>query len=564
MKTVLLFLATLFISFIGISQTLDWAKSFGGTDKEAAYGIQTDKAGNVYLAGFFSGTVDFDPGSGVFNMTALGTENIFVQKLDASGNFVWAKGMLGTMESRAYVMTLDSLGDVYITGYFQGTVDFDPNAGTTNLTSNGNHDLYVLKLDATGNLVWVKAMGGPSIEIALGITVDAFGNVYSSGGYSGSVDFDPGSGTSILTSKGSTDIYVQKLDSLGNFVWAKSMGGNAGDYSLSIDVDVAGNTYNTGYYRDTADFDPNSGTSTYITKGSGDIYVQKLDASGNLVWVASAGSSDFERGFAIVVDNNGDIYSTGHFQKTVDFDPSSGKVELISHGSNDIYVQKHDAAGNLLWAKGMGGLDAEYGIALAVDNNNNIYTTGYYRDTADFDPGVDTIIFIPNPGNGDVYIQKLNASGNFVWAASMGGLGYDRALSIDVDKNGVVYTTGHFEGKADFDPGMDSTFLQSNGDWDIFIQKIKPESGTAILDFSATQILLYPNPSAGIFVIELPKNTSSSQISIISLAGEKVYKRKLNTIKNNVDISDLPAGVYIINVSLSNGAKYYGRVVLSK
>ena len=562
MKKALFFLAAFTINILVTAQSLDWVKSFGGTENEVAYGIAIDKAGNIYTAGYFGGTVDFDPGAGVFNMTALSDENIFVQKLDANGNFVWAKGMLGTMKSRAYVLDLDSVGNLYFTGFFQGTVDFDPNSGTTNLTSNGNHDLYVIKLSSAGNLVWVKGMGGPDVEIALGITVDALGNVISSGGFSGTVDFDPGAGTSNLTSNGNTDIYVQKLDSLGDFVWAKAVGGGAGDYSLSVDVDAQGNTYNTGYYRDTVDFDPNSGTSTFITKGSGDIYLQKLDAAGNFVWAVSAGGKDFDRAFTVVVDNAGDIYSTGHFQDTVDFDPGSGKTELIANGKNDIYVQKHDAAGNLLWAKSVGGTESEYGMSLAVDRYNNVYTSGYYRDTIDFDPGADTLVLIANAE--DVYIQKLNTNGDFVWGVGMGGPGFERGTDIKISKSGDIYCTGNFQDTADFDPGADSTFIISSGKMDVFILKLKPDPVGAIHDFSVKNILLYPNPNAGKFVIELPISATNAQLSVFSLAGEEVHQRKLSATKNNIDISNLSPGVYIINITLSSGEKYYGRVVLSK
>ena len=564
MKIKILFLVFYIIPLLAFTQTLDWAKRIGGLKTEAAYGIVIDKAGNIYTTGFFGGTVDFDPGAGVSNLSALSDENIFIQKLDANGDFVWAKSMLGTLESRAYIMALDSAGDVYVTGYFKGTVDFDPNAGTTNITSNGENDLFVLKLSSTGNLVWVKAMGGTDVEIALGISVDAMGNVFTSGGFSDTVDFDPGVGVSNLISKGSTDIFIQKLNSAGDLVWAKSVGGVGGDYSLSIDVDASGNSYITGYFRDTVDFDPNAAIANYVAKGIGDIYVLKLDANGNFVWLSNSGGDGYDRGFAIVVDNAGDIYSTGHFQDTVDFDPGTGITQVISNGKSDIYIQKHDAAGNLLWAKGVGGKSNEYGIAMAVDKNNNVYTTGYYSDTADFNPGSDTTILIPNIGFGDIYVQKLDATGNFVWAVSMGGVDFERGLAINIGNLGDIYTSGHFSGKADFDPSADSTFLISAGIWDIYIQKMNPENTIGITDFRTNKLLLYPNPNAGKFVIELPTKANNAQLYVFSLAGEEVHQRKLNSTKNNIDISDLPTGVYLINITLSSGEKYYGRVVLGK
>jgi hypothetical protein len=206
---------------------------------------------------------------------------VFVSKLDSSGNFVWAKSFGGSSLDIGYSITVDSSGNVYTLGIFRGTADFDPGAGTTNLTSAGINDLFVSKLDSSGALLWVKSFGGSENEIGYEIAVDSSGNVYTTGYFPGTADFDPGAGISNLTAVGSDDGFVSKLDSSGNFVWAKSFGGSSSDYLKSITFDSSGNIYTTGGFRDTVDFDPGAGTANLTSAGSADVFVLRLSSTDN-------------------------------------------------------------------------------------------------------------------------------------------------------------------------------------------------------------------------------------------------------------------------------------------
>ncbi|MCH8330260.1 MAG: SBBP repeat-containing protein, partial [Bacteroidetes bacterium] len=151
--------------------------------------------------------------------------NVFIQKLDNAGNFVWAGSMGGGLNDYGSCITIDPTGNVYITGRFEDTADFDPTTGTLNLTSNGASDVFIQKLNTAGNLIWARSIGGTSSDYGNSITTDASGNVYVTGYYQGTVDFDPGSGTVNLTSNGSNDVFIQKLDANGILIWANSIGG---------------------------------------------------------------------------------------------------------------------------------------------------------------------------------------------------------------------------------------------------------------------------------------------------------------------------------------------------
>ena len=255
--------------------TFEWAKQMGSTGPDVGRSIGIDGSGNVYSTGNFYGTVDFDPGAGVFNLTSAGTTDIYIQKLDANGNFIWAKQMGGTGNDNGYSIGIDGSGNVYSTGYFSETVDFDPGAGVFNLTSAGGRDIYIQKLDANGNFIWAKQMGGAGTDAGYSIGIDGSGNVYSTGYFSETVDFDPGAGVFNLASGGGFDIYIQKLDANGNFIWAKQMGDAANDIGYSIGIDGSGNVYTTGFFSGTVNFDPGAGVFNLASAGGTDIYIQK-------------------------------------------------------------------------------------------------------------------------------------------------------------------------------------------------------------------------------------------------------------------------------------------------
>ncbi len=399
--------------------------------------------------------------AGVSFALFLGVAN-FAGAQDVGFGFAAAMGGVNFTEYGNDV-AVDASGNVYTTGLFSGTVDFDPGPGTVNLTAFGsNADIFVQKLDSTGNLVWAKRMGGTFSDYGYGIAVDASGNVYTTGLFSSTADFDPGAGIFNLTPSGSTDIFVQKLDFAGNFVWAKRMGGTAADEGLEIAVDGPGNIYCTGIFSGTADFDPGAGVTNLTSVGNRDIYVQKLDSTGNFQWAKSMGSSLQDSGNGIAVDGSGNVYTTGSFQGTADFDPGAGVMNVTSAGSFDIFVQKLDASGNFVWAKVMGGTGSDGGIGIAVDGSGNAHATGYFNDTVDFDPGAGTSNLTSAGGN-DAFVQKLDTSGNFVWAAGLGGTGLEFGTDLAVDGSGNVYATGQFEVTVDFDPGAGTANLTSAG-----------------------------------------------------------------------------------------------------
>ncbi|QNL22406.1 T9SS type A sorting domain-containing protein [Hyphobacterium sp. CCMP332] len=447
------------------AQSLKWAKSMGGSFNDDGLSIFVDGAGNVYTTGFYWGSADFDPGPGLFILTSVGGQDIFVQKLDSSGNFLWAKSFGGTSTDEGLSIAVDASGNVYTTGFFRGTADFDPGPGIFNLSSAGDDDIFILKLDASGNFLWAKSIGDFRFDAGNSITVDAAGNVYTTGSFERTVDFDPGPGITNLTSNGNpSDIFVLKLDASGNFLWAKAFGGTDYDDGRSIKVDASGNVISIGEYEGTVDFDPGPGTFNLTSVGDKDIFILNLDSSGNFNWAKSIGGASEERRSSISLDIAGNIYATGIFTGVADFNPGAGIFNLTPSGNEDAFVLKLNASGNFQWARSVGGPQFDEGNSIDVDASGNVYTAGFAAGTVDLDPGPGIL----NVSGG--YVQILGNSGNFIWAAGMGSNCY----SVKAGTSGNFYTTGNFTGTRDFNPGPGTSNLTSAGGRDIYVLKLGP------------------------------------------------------------------------------------------
>ena len=258
----------------------NWANGFGSTDSDIGRFIASDDSGNIYAIGTFAGTVDFDPDTGVYNLTTMGGTYGFVCKFSSSGSVVWAK----SMDFYGNSVTVDKSGNVLVTGAFYGTIDFNPGAGTFNMTAMGAEDAFILKLDYAGNFLWAKQFGYSGNAASMVICTDGENNIYTSGNFDNIVDLNPGISSNLFYSLSGADMYLSKLDSSGSFVWAKQIGGNGTQESKSITIDDSANIYLTGNFYDNVDFDPDTGTCILDNSMGTDAFVAKFDSSSHLVW----------------------------------------------------------------------------------------------------------------------------------------------------------------------------------------------------------------------------------------------------------------------------------------
>lgn len=385
----------IFIQKLDSNGNFVWALSFGGNDwgDDEGTSIKVDSKDNVYVTGSFRNTIDFDPGTNRFYMYADSYyADIFVLKLSSSGAFRWAKEFGNKTQSFwTEDLQVDSKCNVYMSGHFSGTMDFDLGTGTYNMTSKGN-DPFITKMDSSGNFIWARQLSTrKNSAYILAMSVDNKDNIYATGQFAGSdIDLDPGTDTFYCKLKGSLDVFVVKLNSAGNFRWGVSFGGNGEDKGLGLSNDLWGNVYTSGYFntfKDSVDFDPGTGTKFIRNIGNNDAFLQKLDSTGKFRWVRHLGSIIEDEAYQVKTDKSGAVYSIGKFGGKLDFDPGP-KTHFMNNGKGFMYIQKLDTAGSFIWSAQAlrGGASYTYGYLITLDKRGNLLLAGDFTDSADCDP----------------------------------------------------------------------------------------------------------------------------------------------------------------------------------
>lgn len=535
----------LLIIIIGLSsrasaQVLQWATSFGGTKFDNGASIAFDSDGNVYTIGSFEGTVDFDPGPGTFSLTSWGGSDVYISKLDANGNFLWAKGMGGVNDDEGISLAIDRLGNIYGAGNFHGGGDFDPGDGTMDL--GGLHDFFVLKLDPSGNLIWAKDAGGDSYDYVFSLALDITGNVYTTGHFESGGDFDPGPGTFDLYSPGGYNMFILKLDTDGNFVWAKGLGGASYAQGQSIVVDDTGNLHAIGDFQHTVDFDPDEGNFSLDAAGNSDVFILKLDSDGKFIWAKQLGGAGPEVPKDIELDQFRNILITGTFDGLSDMDPGTGEYELLTNGLFDIFITKLDTDGNFIWAKSVGGSDLDQGSSIDTDPGGNILISGIFRTVADLDPG-EAKRNLVSEGEFDAFILKLNPGGDYMWCEQIGGYSTDY-ITLAVDAFGIVLGTGFIGGTTNLG-GLE---LTSHGVYDALVLKIDANiTGTSESD-QTSSVDVYPNPSAKVLNIRSSAFPRGATYRITNLVGVQLTTGLLNNPITSIEIGDFAPGIVILEI----------------
>ena len=519
-------------------------------------------------------------------------------------NWQWAKSAGGTGSAFGLIVSTDAIGNVFMTGYFKSpTITF----GTTTLTNAGSNDVFIVKYDATGNVLWAKSVGGAYDERGQSVSTDASGNVFMTGYFiSPTISFGTTTLTNTYASNLYSDFFIVKYDTSGNVLWAKSAEGAYDDSGQSVSTDASGNVFITGiYYSPTITFGTTTLTKANPTSNYSDIFIVKYDASGNMLWATSAEDGVFnDDGRSVSTDASGNVFIAGYFASpTITF----GTTTLTNTNSSwDIFIVKYDSSGNVLWAKSAGGTAYDIGNSVSTDAIGNVFMTGiYYSPTITF--GITTLtnannvadIFIVKydaSGNvlwaksaegtwydlsygvctdvignvfitgafysptitfgtttltnvnaaNDIFIVKYDASGNVLWAKSAGGTGYDEGYAVSTDASGNVFLTGNF-GSPNINFGTTTlTNTDTTGSFrDIFIAKLDGTTGTN--DIKNANIKIYPNPTNNIINIEGLTKNENNTIQIFDVQGKLVITKNISE-KGTIDLSELNKGVYVIKI----------------
>lgn len=414
---------------------------------------------------------------GSTNLTSQGSYDVCVAKLDRDGNLLWATSFGGSGDDETGGIALDGEGNAYIVGRFSGTASF----GGVSLTSSGGADIFIAKVDSNGKVIWARKAGGAGDDSGWNIAVDAQGNSYITGVFSQTATF----GTNVLTSAGQHDIFVAMLDRDGNFVRALRIGGTGEELTGDVAVNSAGELYVCGSFLNTVTI----GTNTLVSGGSYDAFVAKADAAGNWLWAAKTSGAGDERGGVVLPDGMGNVYLAGGFNGAGIF----GSTNINSPGGWAGLLAKLDDSGHFLWARGMFGTDLTHGTfvhGLVRDGAEGVYADGSFSGTATFGGSITlTAQFI------DAFVARYTGDGDTVWALRMGGSGEDNGESVTRDSFGGLYVCGNFAATA----GFGNVSLTSRGYGDMFLVRLtgpapvftsQPQSQTvtngASVTFSAT------------------------------------------------------------------------------
>lgn len=497
-----------------------WSNGIGGTGNDLGFKTTIDGLGNIYVIGYYGSP------SITFGTFTLSNGGMFVVKYNSSGNVLWAKDASGASDNGANGIITDAFGNVYVTGSFYSPITF----GVTTLSNAGLRDMFIVKYDALGNVLWAKSEGNSGYDDGNSIAIDGSGNVYVTGTFwSPTISF----GATTLSNAGSSpDIFVVKYDAFGNEIWAKSAGGSPMDYAISITSDSSNNVYVTGYYYSpTITFE----TTTLINAGYGDIFIVKYDSLGNVIWAKGAGGAGNDESYSIITTPAGYFYIIGNFDSpTLAFGPT-----ILTHSGNtdDIFVVKYDAFGNAVWAKSIGGTGNEKDNCITADNNENVYIIGNY-DSSSLILGADTLI---NQGNNDFFIEKLDSSGNILWSKGTGSVGDDEGLGIVAGVSGEVYVTGYYSNSISFG----ATTLSNAGIHDMFFAKLDQVNVGIEEENQSNQINIFPNPSNGIFTL----NKIIKLVEVYNMMGELVMSQGND---KTIDLQAFPKGIYVARI---NGAQ---------
>ncbi len=467
----------------------DWALKFGGTpmgtSADEGRTVKTDNTGNVYVAGSFFGTADFDPGPGTQTITSAGSGDGYIAKYDASGNFLAVYTFTNNLDCKIYSIDIDNAGNIVATGNFQGTVDFDPTAGFYGLSSPSGYDFFVFKLNSNGTFAWAVKIGASGVsDYGYSIDADFNNDILVTGSFLGNTDFNPGAGTNNLVSTTGGDVFVLKLTSAGVFAWAFNIGNgtNSIDCGNAIHSDAVGNVYVGGYFQGICDFDPSVSNFTLSTTGIQNGFVAQYNASGNFIWAKQfdgTGKSDVAD---FNLHSSGDLYVATTFTGNIDADPGAG-VSIISTGSaGDIGIVKINSSGNFAWSYQVGGTGDDSPLSITSDLSG-VYFSGYFTGTVDFDPSTVNTQTLTSLGYKDFFISKMDLNGNHLFSYGTGNSGGDeKAYAIATPSTNLVYVAGTFYSTVDFNPNpLVSNTLTSTGGMDAFLLKLKPCTETLSL-----------------------------------------------------------------------------------
>jgi len=606
------------------ANALQWAVSFSSNiGRVTVRNIDTDPQGNVYATGRFNGTVDFDPSPSNFNLSSNGSDDIFLLKLNPQGVLLWAVSFGGSSDDLGIDVKFNPLGAVMVSGYFKGTVDFDPGVASQVVNGISSENIFMSCFDLNGNFLWHNAIPSSSFQSstarAFHIALDNTNNFLVSGTFYGSIDLDPSTSTASITSQGGEDAFFAAYSVNGTYLWSNHFGGSGNTRATTIEMGPDQNLLVSGFFTGTTDFDPSSTSLSKTSQGSRDIFISKFNQSTGLLWNVVAGGASSEASTKMLVDQDNKVYAVGYGYSIFDADPDPQDSLMIGSGTSngDGFLWALDSAGALVTAYYLGSSGEETSQSIAMDQKKDIYLTGAFSSTVDFDPGLGASNLSSNGGT-DCYIQKValcketndsinaygcqfyvspsgkfyNTNGNYIDTLT-NLAGCDSLIYINLQLNQLSnqVTANDPVLYADSNQNVSYQWLDCNNAYATIPGATQPiftavQNGSYAVEVSQgackdtstcysiftigleepnagleTAVHIFPNPSAGTFNFLSNAQNKVESIRVFGLKGQGI--QEINSINENSVVLDLPAegGVYFVSITLQNGQRITKKLV---
>lgn len=556
------FLALLGFIQISYSQNaqLEEILQFGGTSDIWVQDLAIDDSGNTYVSGRYFGLADFDPGPNVVNLplpSGFNAHHSFVSKFDSTGQLEWALPFVDTVGLIENPFQFHPNGQLYVFGVFSGTADLDPGPGISMNTAQGSYNPFVLRLRPDGSLAKVTAIHTSPWSIRDMVT-DENGNIYYTGRVVAPVDFDPGPDTFMLNDPGT--MYISKLDSTGQFVWAKAI------ESMSFHGDAEGrkaeifqnHIWLFGNFRDTIDADPGVGIHKLVGNKTHTVpFLLKLDLNGSFKWTGAIQDTTLTRIggtiHSMAFGPQGDLFVAGAAPYGMDLDPGAGEFfQNVPVSTTNPYLIRLDSSGNFVNAILTGGQLLD----IAVDSLNQVYGTGEFFHT-DFDPGPGIFKLDTQGGtnNSDACFVKYDQNMDLVWCRALGrafvSQSRERGQAIQLYNN-EVYAAGVYHKYCHFYPwGKDSVTSWLGATSGYLLKLSENDNATNVLAFGCNGV--YTSPSGktwnvgGFYNDTIPSSSGGDSVLNINL-NMRLSSSSINSVTHCGSYVS-PSGKHVWNTS---------------
>ncbi|MEO0037195.1 MAG: hypothetical protein RIQ59_406 [Bacteroidota bacterium] len=521
-----LFILLINITCLAQSPAIQWQKSFGESNNENTSEIkQTPDGGYIIVGSTNSITGSYSNNHGGFD--------ILVIKINSTGGLEWQKLFGGSALDYGRSIVTTSDGGYLVAGYTAST-DFDA------IGNHGNRDYIILKLNSLGNLEWKKCLGGSQDDYCDTIINTSDGG-YALAGYSGSNDGDV---NPVITNSG---CWILKLDTDGNIIWQKSFQDNI--YSTTNKIDIK-QTPDNAFFIEYVSSSPNGITEGNVTTYYSDIFIKKIDSSGNnIIFQRHYGGSFGEAAGEIAPTSDSGFVLIGESMSN-DLDVSGHHgfpSDTNGNGNFDLWIMKADSNGNIQWQKSLGGSIHDYGVSVKTTSDGGYIILG---STTSNDGDV-----IGNHSQyiSDYWLIRLNSIGSVLWKKCFGGTDSESASNIAITNDNGYILAGN-------STSSNGNVTFNNGLWDTWIVKLGPDS-LSNSDFSQNKAIVYPNPANNFLNINLDNNSFIDNIVIIDISGKIILEQKQSGTQ--IEIESISPGCYILE-AFSGENKYQFKFIKQK